>query len=351
MGKLRFIRWTAVGLAALLVTRSGQPALAQTVEQFFAGRQITLIVGNAAGSGYDVIGRMIARHMGKYLPGQPKIVVQNMPGAGGIIAANNANTVAAKDGSVIFLTNREAIFDPLFSGAGSKANYDARKFVWLGTPNQEIGMAYATTRSGVKTIEDAMKREVVVAAAGATSGSAVFPRLLNALIGTKFKIVTGYPGSMDAMLAMERGEADGRVTSGWAGPETTQGMDWVKQGKAVLLMQIGVDKDPRYADVPSVMDYARSDEQRRLMELVFIGQALGRPFFAPPGVPADRAKALQDAFRRAMDDDEFKKEADDQKIDLSPLFAPEMQAIVEKIYDTPKPLLEKAIEISAAAQK
>jgi tripartite-type tricarboxylate transporter receptor subunit TctC len=342
----RILLW---GLAAFgLLT---QPVVAQTVEQFFSGRQVILVIGNAAGSGYDVIGRMVARHLGKYLPGQPKFVVQNMPGAGGIIAANYMNTIAPRDGSVICLTNREAIFDPLFSGNTSKANYDPRKFVWLGTPNQEFGMAYATTTSGVKTIEDAIKREVIVGAAGATSGSAVFPRLLNALINTKFKIVTGYPGSMDAVLAMERGETDGRVTSGWAGPETTQVMEWVKEGKATLLMQIGINKDPRYSDVPTIMEYAASDEQRKLMELLFIGQALGRPFFGPPGIPPDRAKSLQDAFARVMEDEEFKKEAEDQKIDRSPLFGMKMQAIVDRVYETPKSVLDKAIEISAVAQK
>src|SRR5262249_45938202 len=192
---------------------------------------------------------------------------------------------------------------------------------------------------------------VVVAAAGVTSGSAVFPRLLNALIGTKFKIVPGYPGSMEAMLAMERGEADARVTSGWAGPETTQGMQWVKEGKATLLLQIGINKDARYAEVPNIMDYAKSDEQRSLMKLLFIGQAMGRPFFGPPGMPADRAQALRDAFVKTMNDPEFKREADDQKIDLSPLSGAEMQLIVEQLYDTPKPLLQKAIDISASAQK
>ncbi len=177
------------------------------------------MVGTAAGSGYDTVARSLARYMGKYLPGQPKFVVQNMNGAGGITAMNYIANVAPRDGSTIAVVNREAIFDPIFSGPSSKANYDPRKLVWLGTPNQEIGMAYAMTARGVGTIEDAMQREVIVAAAGATSGSAVYPRLLNALIGTRFKIITGYPGSMDGPFwRWSSGEADARVTSGWAGP-------------------------------------------------------------------------------------------------------------------------------------
>ena len=338
-------------MIAITVALSSSVAFGQTVEAFYTGRQISIIIGNAAGSGYDVIGRMVGRHMGKYIPGNPKLVPQNMNGAGGITAANYVAAVAAKDGSVIATVNREAIFDPLFSGSDSKANYDPRKFIWLGTPNQEIGMAYAMTARGVKSIEDAMQRELVVAAAGATSGSAIFPRLLNALLGTKFKIITGYPGSMDGLLAMERGEADARVTSGWAGPETTAGMELVRQGKIALLLQIGINKDLRYPDVRSIMEFAKTDEQRTLMELLFAGQALGRPFFAPAEVPPDRAAALQAAFMRTMDDPDFRTEAEEQKIDLSPLDGAAMLKTIERVYATPKTFLDKAIAISAAAQK
>ena len=325
--------------------------MAQSVEQFFADRRLTLIVGNAVGSGYDVIGRMVARHMGKYLPGRPTFVVRNMPGAGGITATNHMNAVADRDGSAIAVVGREAIFDPLFSGDNSRAFYDPRKFVWLGTPNQEIGMAYAMTVSGVKSIEDAMQREVTVAAAGASSGSAVTPRLLNALIGTKFRIIMGYPGSMEAMRALESGEVQARVTSGWAGPETTVGMEWVRQGKAVLLLQIGIKKSPAYPDIPLVMDFAKSDADRKVMELIFITQELGRPFFGPPGIPPERAQALQKAFARTMEDPDFRREAGALKIELSPLLADDMQQIVDNIYSAPKELMRRAIEVSASSQR
>ncbi|MDB5534860.1 MAG: tripartite tricarboxylate transporter family receptor [Hyphomicrobiales bacterium] len=340
-----------IPLLALAALAAPKHAQAQSAEQFYPGRQMVLIVGSAAGSGYDIIGRMVANYMGNYLPGKPNIIVRNMPGAGGVTAANHMNTVVEKDGATISVVGREAVFDTLFSGAQSKANFDAREFLWLGTPNQEVGMAYATTASGIRTIEDAKKREVVVAAAGATSGSAVFPRLVNALLDTKFKIVAGYAGSMDGLLAMERGEADGRVTSGWAGPETNAVMEWVKQGKATLLLQIGINKSPLYPDVPHIMDMAKSEDDRKLMELLFVGQALGRPFFAPSGVPADRGRALQTAFAKTMEDPGFKVEADKQKIDLSPLLGDDMKKIVVQVYDTPKPLLDKAISISAAALK
>ena len=294
---------------------------------------------------------MVARHMSKYIPGQPNIVPRNMPGAGGIVATNHVVNVADRDGSVITVVGREAIFDPLLSGASSRAKYDPRQFVWLGTPNYEVGMAYAMTVSGVEKIEDAMRREVTVAASGATSGSAVTPRLLNALIGTKFKIITGYPGSMDALQAMERGETDARVTSGWAGPETIKAMEWVAQGKARLLLQIAVRRHPAYPKVPSVLDYAKSDEDRQLIDLLFVGQELGRPFFAPPGVPKDRASALQKAFANTMNDAKFRAEGDAQKLDLSPHLAKEMHEIVERVFNAPKPLIERAISVSASTKK
>jgi tripartite-type tricarboxylate transporter receptor subunit TctC len=342
-------RWVPViALTALLAS---QAAWAQPAEQFYPGRQMALIVGGAAGSGYDVIGRMVARYMGNYLPGRPSFIVRNMPGAGGVVATNHMNAVAEKDGATIAVVGREAIFDTMFSGAQSKANYDPRRFLWLGTPNQEVGMAYAMTSSGVRTIEDAKKREVVVASAGAASGSAVFPRLLNALIDTKFKIISGYTGSMDALLAMERGEADARVVSGFAGPEANTVTAWVAQSKANLLLQIGINRHPDYRDVPHIMDLAKSEDDRKLMEVLFAEQAVGRPFFAPPGVPADRGRALQQAFVKTMDDPGFKSEADKLKIELTPLVADDMARIVRRVFDTPKPLLERAIQISAAAQK
>ncbi len=336
-------------LAAALLATSFASAKAQTLEQFYAGKQISMVVGGAAGSGYDIIGRIVAKHLGKYVPGNPRVIVRGMPGAGGIIATNYMNTVAEKDGTVIAVVGREAIFDPLFSGADSKANYDSRKFVWLGTPNREVGMAYARTSSDVTSIEDVMKREVTSAASGATSGSAVSARLLNALLGTKFKIVTGYPGGSEAMLAMENGEVDARVVTGFAGPEAIHVNGWISRGQAKLLLQLAVKKHPSYQHVPIIMDYAKSEDDRRLMELMFIGQELGRPFFAPPGLPAERAKALQDAFAKTMSDPEFQNEAKDYE--LSPLLAADLQVVVEKVYGFPKETIQKGIDIIAFTAK
>ena len=339
---------TALALVALVSTGA---ASAQSVEQFYAGRQMNLVVGSAAGSGYDSVARMVAAVMPKYLPGNPSIVVRNMPAGSGIAATNHMWAVADKDGSTFACVQREAILDKLLGGETSQATYDPRRFTWIGTPSADVGMAYSATRSGILTIQDVMKRETITAAAGARSGSAVTPRLLNSLIGTKFKIVTGYQSSMDSLLAMERGEADARVNSGWTGPETVQVNEMVAQGKMAFLLQIGLARLPAYPKVPHVLDLVKSEDDTKLMTVLFAGQSLGRPFFAPPGIPADRAKALRDAFAASMKDPEFVAAAKKTFIDIDPATGEQMQKLIEQVYATPEPLLKRAIDITAGAQQ
>jgi tripartite-type tricarboxylate transporter receptor subunit TctC len=346
MDQRRFRLLVSTGAAAWMMAHSALHA--QTVEQFYNGKTISIVIGGASG-GYDIIGRMVGKYFGKYIPGNPHVIVRNMPGAGGITATNYMYAAAEKDGLVIAVVGREALFDPVFSGADSKALYDSRKFVYLGTPNREVGMAYAMTASKVNSIEDVQKREVTAAASGATSGSATSARLVNALLGTKFKIILGYPGGSEAMLAMENGEVDARVVTGFAGPEAIKVNDWITHGKAKLLLQLAVKSHPKYQDIPLIVDRARSEDDRKVMELMFLGQELGRPFFAPPGLPADRAKALQVAFAKTMDDPEFQKDAKDYE--LSPLLAADLQAVVEKVYGFPKEILQKAIDVIAYTAK
>jgi tripartite-type tricarboxylate transporter receptor subunit TctC len=292
---------------------------------------------------------MVGRYFGNYMPGNPNVIVRNMPGAGGIIATNYMYSAAEKDGTVIAVVGREALFDPIFSGAASKAVYDPRKFIYLGTPNREVGMAYAMTRSGVNTIEDAKKREVTAAASGATSGSATSARLVNTLLGTKFKIILGYKGGSEALLAMEHGEVDARVVTGFAGPEAMTVNDWIAHGKAKLLLQLAVNANPHYKDVPLIVDRAKSEADRKVMELMFVGQELGRPFFMPPDVPGDRAKALQQAFARTMDDPGFQHDA--KAFDLSPLLGDDLHAVVDRMYAYPKETLQKARDVISYAKR
>jgi tripartite-type tricarboxylate transporter receptor subunit TctC len=326
-------------------------ASAQSVGEFYASHQVNLIIGSAAGGTYDDYGRVIARYMEKYLPGPTHIIVRNMPGAGGIIAANHLVNVAEKDGTNFALVQREAPMDPLMAGAETKAQYDPLKLTWIGTPNQEVGMVYLSTASGAQKIEDAQSKEYLIAASGATSGVAVYARILNGLIGTKFKIILGYQGQPDAMLAIENGEAHGRVISGFAGSERATVLDWIARGKAKLLMQIGARKSPDFPELPFIMDYAKSDDDKKVMEFLFTGQQIGSPFIAAPGIPADRAAALKEAFMKTMADPQFLVDAKKQSLNIDPLAGDDMLKVMQRAYATAPELRKRALDIYNAAQK
>jgi tripartite-type tricarboxylate transporter receptor subunit TctC len=352
------LRWSASGrsgirflFAAWIACTFGTSVAAQSPKDFYASHQVNLYVGSSAGGPYDAYARLIGLYMEKYLPGSPHIIVRNMPGAGGIVAANFLVNAAEKDGASFALLQREAPMDPLMSGTETKAQYDPLSFTWIGTPNQEIGMVYMSEASGAKTIEDTQRREYSLAASGSTSGAAVYGRILNMLIGTKFKIILGYPGSPDALLAIDNGEADGRVTSGWAGSERSAVTEWVAKGKARLLMQISSRKSPDYPDLPYIMDFARNDGDRQVMQFLFTGQLIGNPFVAAPGIPADRAAALRDAFMKTMKDPQFMSDANTQLLNLDPLPGDDMLKVMQRAYATPVVLRQRALDIYNSAQK
>jgi tripartite-type tricarboxylate transporter receptor subunit TctC len=326
---------------------------AQTAAEFYNNRQMTMIVSTTAGGGYDIFGRMFARHMGKYLPkGNARFVVKNMPGAGGLVGTNHMYNVADRDGSTIAVVNREALVEPLLAIDATHAKFDPRHFTWLGSPNLEVGMIYVSTASGVRSIEDAQRRETTLGtSSGSNSTGVIVPKLLNELIGTKFKVITGYPGSMESILAMERNEVDGRYSPGWAGPEANKVNDLVAAGKARLIAYLNPEDNPTFKDIPNVMALANSPENRQILGIVLSAQGLGRPFFAPPGVPADRAKALQDAFAATMKDPEFLTEAAAQKFEIEATSGPDMGAYIDRLYTTPAPLLKRAIDMMSQMQK
>lgn len=336
-------------LAAALFAAAAS-AQAQTPEAFYANREISLYVGSTAGSGYDAYGRAVSMFMEKYLPKGAHIVLKFMPGAGGLVATNYIANAGPKDGSAFLITQREAPIDPLMAGSETKAQFDPLKLVWLGTPNQEIGMVYVSTRSGAKTIQDAMTKELLIAAAGSTSGPAVYGRILNMLIGTKFKIVLGYVGSGDAMIAIENGEADGRITSGWAGPERAKATQWVGAGTARLLMQVSAWKSPDYPDLPYLMEVARNDDDRQVIQFLLTGQLIGNPFLAASDIPADRAAYLKKVFMSAVKDPDFATEAKKQLLVVGPVDGDELVAIMKKAYATPPELRKRALDIYNSAQ-
>src|SRR5262249_31414531 len=253
-------------------------AHAQTANEFYNNRQMTMIISTTVGGGYDIFGRMFARHMGKYLPkGTAKFVVKNMPGAGGLVATNHMYNVAERDGATIAVVNREALLEPLLATDTTQAKFDPRRFAWLGSPNLEVGMIYVSTASGVRSIGDAQRRETTLGtSSGVNSTGAFVPKLLNELIGTKFKVITGYPGSMEAILAMERNEVDGRYSPGWAGPEANKVNDLAAAGKARLIAYLNPTDSATFKAIPNVMELANSPDNRQVLGVVLSAQGLGR---------------------------------------------------------------------------
>jgi tripartite-type tricarboxylate transporter receptor subunit TctC len=336
-------------VAATVAAIACTGAAAQSVEEFYSGRQITMVISAAPGGGYDAAARIIAQHMPKYIPGNPTIVTKNMPGAGGVRAISYLYSEAPKDGATIGATHRDPIVLPLLEGAKFQGRFDPRDFVWLGTPSQDVGMIAASTRSGVKSLEDTKKRQMIVGASGDNQGSANVPKVLNALVGTNFKVVTGYTGSGDTNMALLRGEADLRVATGWTGPNAQAGDELVKSGDFIYLAQLGLRGNPAYKDVPTIIDLIDDKENREIMKLILLSQSFGRPYLAPPGIPADRAAALQAAFKKTMTDPDFIADAEKNRLELDPTYGEELKKLLNDAYALPPALLKRAQDLYAGS--
>jgi len=334
-----------VAAAAVLAVVPVTTGWAQSPADFYKGKTIELFVGYSAGGGYDVYARMIARYMGKHIPGNPTIVVKNMPGAGSLAAANHIYNAAPKDGTAFGTIGRGAPFDPLFGVP--EAQFDAAKFTWIGSANNEVSVCVAWNTSGVKSIEELRTKELIVGGTGPSADTDQFPRIVNGVLGTKFKIVTGYPGGNDISLAMERGEVQGRCGWSWSSVITTQ-KAWFDEKKIIVLVQLSGAKHPDLPNVPLILDLAKTPEQKQILSLVFARQALGRPYMAPPGVPADRAAALRKAFMDTMKDKEFLAEAEKTKLEISPTSGEDVQKIIEEAYKTDKTTVQKTAEMLKA---
>jgi tripartite-type tricarboxylate transporter receptor subunit TctC len=283
--------------------------------------------------------RLLARHIGKHIPGQPAIMPENMPGAGSIVMMNYLYNVAPRDGTTIGVPSRNLALEPLLGN--EQARYDALKFVWLGSMTREVSTCITWHTSGVRTIEDATRREVSVGATGAPADSNIFPKLLNAFLGTRFKTVLGYPDSAAVGLAMERRELDGYCSFTWSAIKSAR-PQWLAEKKINFLLQLSLSGHPELADVPLVMDLAKDDAARQVFAPAFGTQKMGRPVAAPPGVPADRAQALRQAFDATMADPEFRDDAARGGLELDqPISGEEVTGILERIYATPKPLVER----------
>jgi len=308
----------AVVIMVLYASLAASAAVAQTVADFYRGKSIELDINVSVGGGYDLYARMVARYIGKHIPGNPTILPKNMEGGGGMRLANWLYNVAPKDGTAIGALTRATAFEPLLGNKNTQ--YDGTKFNYIGSANDEVSVCVAWYTSGIKTFEDAQQMPLVVGSAGVADDTYQYPALLNHLFGAKFKLILGYPGGNEINLAMERGEVQGRCSIPWSTVKATR-RSWIDENKVSLLMQYSLGKHADLPNVPLVMDLAETDEQRTILKLIFGRQVMGRPFAAPPGVREDRVDALRDAFMETMADKEFLAEAEKAKLEIRPVSA------------------------------
>jgi tripartite-type tricarboxylate transporter receptor subunit TctC len=314
-------------------------AHAQSPEDFYKGKTVELYIGYSVGGGYDLYARVLARHIGKFIPGHPTIVPKNMEGAGSLRLANWLYRVAPKDGTVFGIIGRGTAFDPVLGEPG--AQFDGTKFNWIGSANDEVSVCVAWQGTGVTSFEDLRTKEVTVGGTGVSADTDQFPRIINGVLGTKMRIVSGYPGGNDVVLAMERGEVQGRCGWSWSSVKSTHGA-WIEDHKIAVLAQLSLTKHAELGDVPGVEDLAKTDEQRQILKLIFARQTMGRPFLAPPAVPQDRVETLRKAFMDTVNDRDFLADAEKAQLEITPVAGDKVQALVQEIYETPPEIAKKA---------
>jgi tripartite-type tricarboxylate transporter receptor subunit TctC len=330
-------------LAALtMIGVSLQPAGAQSVEDFYKSKPITMLVGSGAGGGYDVYARAFARYWTDHIPGHPTIIPKNLPAAAGLAAAATLYNSADRDGSVVGAFTNGAPMDPLFGNPS--AHYDALQFNWLGSIGKLENVCATWHSSAVKTIAAAREREVVVAAAGATSNTAIVPKMLNALIGTKFKVIAGYDPGSGLTMAVEGGEAEGICGLSWSTMKASRPR-WIKDNLLNVIVQMGLSKLRDLPGVPSALDLVGDPESKRVMELILIRQEAGRPFAAPPVTPADRVAALRQAFDETLADPGLIAEAEKMQLEIEPMTGDAIEKMLTKAYAAPKAIVERAAEL------
>jgi tripartite-type tricarboxylate transporter receptor subunit TctC len=324
-------------LFGLLQTSSS--AFAQSVADFYKSHQISMLVGSGAGGGYDVYARTFAQFWTRHIPGHPVIIPMDMPAAAGLAAAASLYNSAERDGSVIGAFTNGAAMDPLFGNPG--AHYDPLKFEWIGSIGKLENVCATWHTSPVKTIAAARERQVVVAAAGATSNTAIVPNMLNTLIGTKFKVISGYDPGSGLTLAVESGEAEGICGLSWSTMKASRPR-WVNDHLLQVIVQMGLSKLPDLPNVPSALDLVTDPGNKQVMELILMRQEAGRPFAAPPGTPADRVAALRQAFVETLADPAFIAEAQKLQLEIDPLTGEAIEKILAKAYAAPKPIIQRA---------
>jgi len=339
---MRVMQAVRGALLVLSATCLMAEAQAQSPADFYKGKDVKMLISHPAGGGYDVYARLFARHLSRFLDGNPNVIPQNMPGAAGIVMANSLAGAQPQDGTVIGLGPGSIGTGDLFKTSG--ARYDARKLSWIGSMNADVGVSLAWANAAVKKAQDLETTELIVGGAGATDQSVVYPVALHRILGLKFKVIPGYAGSAATSLAMERGEVSGIGGMNFSSILANK-PDWVRDKKVNILIQLALERHPDLPNVPTVIELAKTDEQRQVLQLIFSQSSMGRAIFGPPGIPADRLAALRSAFDRMMVDKEFLAEAERMKMEINqPMSGAKMQELIERLYKTPADVVKKAAE-------
>jgi tripartite-type tricarboxylate transporter receptor subunit TctC len=328
---------TKVLLVSVLATGMAASAHAQPVAEFYQGKTIQLMVGFGTGGEDDLWARTISRHLGNHIPGNPTVVVQHMPGSGGLLVANRLYNTAAKDGTAVGMINRGIPFEPLLGGQG--AQFDALKFTYVGSPGRDTTVCAARKDAQVQNLQDLYSSELTVGGTGSGADTAIYPQFLSALLGMKFKLVQGYKGSGEIQIAMERKEVEGICL---AYDSLLRG-NLARQNQINVLLQAAVEPDPRLKDVPLGLAAARTPEDQQALALFFARVEMGRPFVLPPGVPADRVAAMRAGFEAMLRDKAFLEEADKQRLRVVPISGDQMTALLAKAYKAPPAIVQRTM--------
>jgi len=317
-----------IALAALM-----QPASGQNTADFYRGKTVTLVVGYSSGGGYDTYTRILARHLGKHIPGNPAIVVQNMPGAGSLKMANYLYNVAPKDGTVLGTFSRGMAMEPLIGG--QNVQFDATRFTWLGSGTNETSVFVVWHTAPVKTWDDLLAKEFTVGGEGSGSDPDIYALLLKNAFGAKLKLISGYPGTAELALAMERGEVDSRASWSWSSLKSLK-PNWIAEKKVTFPVQLNLTRGAELQHVPLVTEYAKSDAQRQMLKLILSRQEMARPYAAPPAIPEDRKAALRKAFDDTWADPELLAEMKSRGQEVNPVSGPALDRLIAELYATPK---------------
>jgi tripartite-type tricarboxylate transporter receptor subunit TctC len=332
------MRYLAFGLF-LVPTLFTTPAVADPVADFYKGKQITFVIRSGVGGGYDLYARVLGRHIGKHIPGNPQVIPVNMPGGGGIKAANYVAKVAPKDGTILTMVSQGLAVDQAL-GINNGLEADLRDFHWVGNMSSHNQVTVVWHTSKTKTFDDALKRETVIGCTGAGSVSTQLPAIYNNVLGAKLKLVVGYPDGTDVNLAMERGEVEGRATNPWVSYKATT-PHLVEKKMIIPIMQVGLQKEADLPDVPLLRELARNPEEKQILDFISGSVAIGRPVATTPGVPAERVAALRKAFDATLADPEFLADAEKQRMEIRAMTGQQLADVIKGIIEAPADIREK----------